>query len=210
MIVLPDSVNIVFSMRIQHIYTCVYDDKWESHSLASQNNLSKIDLRRKRDILLSPSWSLSNDNNPGNGRLLRVMCHVLFSDILLSIISIWVIGSFLLFLQINRQIGSCRRCKRTETIGILVTIICTSALLLQHLYYLLGVCVVTVACQYVHCSLIGKSTLDSESPKDNFFQVVLKMKINYWKGWVTSNRKINLIVAHLWVLHALTQSITRQ
>ena len=110
------------------------------------------------------------------------MCHVLFSDILLSIISIWVIGSFLLFLQINRQIGSCRRCKRTETIGILVTIICTSALLLQHLYYLLGVCVVTVACQYVHCSLIGKSTLDSESPKDNFFQVVLKMKINYWKG----------------------------
>ena len=151
MIVLPDSVNIVFSMRIQHIYTCVYDDKWESHSLASQNNLYlesfKIDLRRKRDILLSPSWSLSNDNNPGNGRLLRVMCHVLFSDILLSIISIWVIGSFLLFLQINRQIGSCRRCKRTETIGILVTIICTSALLLQHLYYLLGVCVVTVACQ---------------------------------------------------------------
>ena len=33
---------------------------------------------------------------------------------------------------------------------------------LQHLYYLLGVCVVvTVACQYVHCSLIGKSTFDS-------------------------------------------------
>ena len=121
-----------------------------------------------------PSWSLSNDNNPGNGRLLRVMCHVLFSDILLSIISIWVIGSFLLFLQINRQIGSCRRCKRTETIGILVTIICTSALLLQHLYYLLGVCVVTVACQYVHCSLIGKSTFDSsltchQNLQDTFF-----------------------------------------
>ena len=47
---------------------------------------------------------------------------------------------------------------------------------LQHLYYLLGVCVVvTVACQYVHCSLIGKSTFDSsltchQNLQDTFFK----------------------------------------